>query len=387
MKGTVMVEHRVDRSPLRFAPPASVLSWSLAMWIFGPKLLIHSSFTYILALLVMILSWALIPLAVIFDTDMKRNIKKQDTILKVMYAAATFSILYSAAETVIDHFIYGKAVVRLFLWDVIPSPLSKLIEGPNYETNIIFLLSFLLILPFIVLTEKSKILSTGYRSSAVLAGVFSIPFGFIMAFSTVGGEYTGMRYFNPISKFIFIVGVPIVSWGIAKELFLWIKPEVMDLRNFKDNTGHSATLKAKRLLPAFRKKPSWKIKLTSDAAEFLEEKGSQHFRLAKNEAYQFINLFFPSGNNLSYPYGIAVRLEGKKYRFILENRKLDLSQLFKWLGSTERIFSVMKPARTIILGMIILGIIAFFYISIILGFLCIAYGIYLIYRLNWLLTH
>ena len=126
-----MLDHNVDRATLRFAQPASVLSWSLAMWICGPKLLIHSDVGYILALLFTILSCSLIPLAVISDTTINENITKQNIILKGMYVAVILLMLYSAAETVVDHFIYGKAVVRLFLWDVIPSPLSKLIEGPN----------------------------------------------------------------------------------------------------------------------------------------------------------------------------------------------------------------------------------------------------------------
>ena len=387
MRDKVMVEQHSNQLRLHFVLPASVLSWSLAMWIFGPKLLIHSGFTYILALLFMVVSWGIIPLAVIYGTNLKENIKKQDIILKVMYVVAAFLLLYTAVETVIDHFIYGKAVVRLFLWDVMPRPLSKLIEGSNYETNLIFLISFLLILPIAVMLDKIKVLGKGYKSSAVLAGVLSMPLGFIIAFSTVGGPYTGMRYFNPISKLIFILGVPIVSWGIAKELFLWIKPNVMDLRDSESKAFHSATLEAKRLLPVFKKNPSWRIKLTSDAAELLETGGSQHFRVAQNEAYQYIKLFFPTGNNLSYPYGIMVRFEGKKFRFILKNQKLELPQLFLWLGSTERRFAVIKPVRTIILGMIILGIIAFFYVSLILGFLCIVYGAYLIYRLNRLLAH
>jgi hypothetical protein len=220
----------------------------------------------------------------------------------------------------------------------------------------------------------------------VLAGVLSMPLGFIIAFSTVGGAYTGMRYFNPISKVIFILGVPILSWRIAKELFLWIKPDVIDLRDSEDTTFHSATLEAKSLLPAFKKNPPWRIELTSDAAEFLEEGGSQHFSVAKNEAYQYIKFFFPTGNNLSYPYGIMVRLEGNKYRFIFKNNKFDLSQFVSWLGSTERRFAVIKPVRTIILVMILVGIIAFFYVSLIFGSLCIAYGIYLINRLNFLMT-
>jgi hypothetical protein len=357
------------------------------MWIFGPKLLIHSGLTYILALLFTVVSWGIIPFAIIHGTNLRENIKEQDIILKLIYVVAAFLFLYTSAETVIDHFIYGKAVVRLFLWDAIPRPLSKLIEGSNFETNLIFLISFLLILPVAVMLGKGKILAKGYKASALLAGLLSMPLGFIIAFSTVGGLYTGMRYFTPISKFIFILGIPVVSWGIAKELFLWTKPDVLDLHVSENKTLHSATLEAKRLLPAFKKNPSWQIKLTLDAAEFSEEGGIQNFRVAQNEAYQYIKLIFPTGKNLSYPYGIMVRFEGKKFRFILKNQKLELPQFFSWLGSTERRFAVVKIARSIILGIIILGIIAFFYVSFILGFLCIFYGAYLIYRLNCLLAH
>jgi len=78
------------------------------------------------------------PLAVIYDTNPKENNEKQEIILKVMYVPAAFLLLYTEVETVIDHFIYGKAVVSLFLWDVMPRPFSKFIEGSNYETNLIF---------------------------------------------------------------------------------------------------------------------------------------------------------------------------------------------------------------------------------------------------------
>jgi len=95
MRGKIMVEKHSNKLRLRFFLPASVLSWSLAMWISGPKLLIHSGFTYILALLFMVVSWGIIPLAVIYDTNLKENIKKQDIILKVMYVVAAFLLLYT----------------------------------------------------------------------------------------------------------------------------------------------------------------------------------------------------------------------------------------------------------------------------------------------------
>jgi len=65
-----------------------------------------------------------------------------------------------------------------------------------------------------------------------------------------------MRYFNPISKFIFFLGVPIVSWGIANELFLWIKSDLMDLPDSENKAFLSATFAAKRLLPVFKKNQS-----------------------------------------------------------------------------------------------------------------------------------
>jgi hypothetical protein len=100
-----MMKQNTYQFRLRFGLPVSVLSWSLTMWIFGPKLLIHSDFIHILALLSTVLSWVIIPFAVVCGTFMKENMRKQDIILKAMYVAAAFSTLYSAVETAIDHFI------------------------------------------------------------------------------------------------------------------------------------------------------------------------------------------------------------------------------------------------------------------------------------------